>query len=135
MARYAIVEDGVVTNIVEWDGNEEKWSPPDGADLFEASDAVGPGWRLSSGELAPPAQESPPVPQVVSRAQLKLALLAAGILDAVEGFVATADRAVQIMWAERAEFDRHHPLLAEMVTAFGMTPGQADDIFRLAATL
>jgi len=30
MSKYAIVEDNKVTNIVEWDGNTETWTPPTG---------------------------------------------------------------------------------------------------------
>ena len=30
MARYALVEDNKSVNIVEWDGDVSKWSPPSG---------------------------------------------------------------------------------------------------------
>ena len=30
MARYALVEDNKAVNIVEWDGDTSKWSPPSG---------------------------------------------------------------------------------------------------------
>lgn len=35
MATYAVVKDGVVENIVEWDGNLDSWSPDDGCEALE----------------------------------------------------------------------------------------------------
>ena len=33
MSKYAIVESNKVTNIVEWDGDTETWTPPTGATM------------------------------------------------------------------------------------------------------
>ena len=31
MANYAIIENQTITNVVEWDGDTNNWSPPDGS--------------------------------------------------------------------------------------------------------
>lgn len=55
--RYALVgNDGVVDNVVEWDGQAD-WSPPQGQDAVPAPAAVSPGWRLDGGEWLPPQEE------------------------------------------------------------------------------
>lgn len=38
VSRYAIVENGVVSNICLWDGNVDKWSPPSGSNAIELAD-------------------------------------------------------------------------------------------------
>lgn len=39
---YAIIEGGIVTNVVEWDGNTQTWMPPDGADVVKVPDGQSP---------------------------------------------------------------------------------------------
>ena len=75
------------------------------------------------------------VPQVVSRAQFILALLQLDLLDDVEAAIAAADRATQINYKERLEFERSFPLVAVMAAALGKTDREVDDLFTLAATL
>lgn len=76
-----------------------------------------------------------PVPATVSARQIKLALLAADLLDDVEAFAASQDRAVQISWEYAVEFERQDPMLTAMAAAFGLTDEQVDDLFRAAAEL
>lgn len=74
------------------------------------------------------------VPQVVSRAQFILALLQIGLLDEVEAAIALADRATQINYQERLEFERGFPLIATMAAVLGKTAAEVDALFMLAAT-
>ncbi|WP_082716456.1 hypothetical protein [Burkholderia sp. BDU5] len=48
---YAIVENGVVTNVVVWDGNTESWQPPEGttANVLPPDSPVGVGWTTADG--------------------------------------------------------------------------------------
>ena len=75
------------------------------------------------------------VPQVVSRAQFILALLQIDLLDEVEAAIAAADRATQINYEERLEFERSFPLIATMAAVLGKTDAEVDALFVLAATL
>jgi len=75
------------------------------------------------------------IPRVVTIRQAKLALLQAGLLDDVEAAMTQADRAAQIEWEYAIEFRRDWPALLAMQSALGLTDGQLDDLFKLAATL
>ena len=75
------------------------------------------------------------VPQVVSRAQFILALLQIDLLDEVEAAIEQADRAAQINYKERLEFERNFPLIATMAAVLGKTDADIDALFVLADTL
>lgn len=49
VSRYAIVKDGVVVNLCLWDGDENKWTPPEGAVAVKVPAGVDVGW-LYDGE-------------------------------------------------------------------------------------
>jgi hypothetical protein len=51
--RYALVEDGLVVNIIEWDGQAD-WSPPDNFQAIAAEPQVGIGWRREDGAWLEP---------------------------------------------------------------------------------
>ena len=42
--RYAMIRDGVVENVSLWDGDLNKWTPPEGIDCIPAPDEIGIGW-------------------------------------------------------------------------------------------
>ncbi|MHB9833813.1 hypothetical protein Q8F57_003140 [Paraburkholderia terrae] len=61
MANYAIVQDGMVINVVVWDGNTEEWQPPEGTTAVLVTDETGPayiGFPYADGHFTPPP---PPV--------------------------------------------------------------------------
>ncbi len=84
---------------------------------------------------------TPPAPSAsITRAQAKLALLQAGLLDAVQPAIdaitdSTQRRAAQIEWDDRLTFERTSGVLTNMATLLGMDGPQIDDLFALAATL
>lgn len=71
----------------------------------------------------------------VSAAQGRLALLQAGVLDALEAWITAQPRATQIEYSSRGTWRRDWPLVAAGATALGLTEAQVDDLFILAATL
>lgn len=88
------------------------------------------------GPISPlPPPPPPVVPQKVTRAQFILALLQLDLLDDVEAAIAVADRATQINYEERLEFERTHPVTLAMAAAMGKTNQDLDALFVLAATL
>lgn len=116
----------------DWMGMASKPAP----DYDPVSESV--FWRPKIGEWEVVAAKAPvvPVPQVISRRQAKQALLKAGLLDVADAAIsASADRAAQIDWADAPEFHRDWATLTSMQHALGLTDGQIDDLFRLAATL
>lgn len=53
-ARYALVSEGVVVNVVLWDGDTRTWSPPEGTVAVKCSDEVGVGWTFIRDEWSAP---------------------------------------------------------------------------------
>lgn len=60
---YALVENGIVINVVMWDGNTEAWQPPQGVDTVEVTEQTGPayiGFPYAGGRFeAPPSPVNP----------------------------------------------------------------------------
>lgn len=71
----------------------------------------------------------------ISPRQAKLALLEAGLLDAVEAAVAASSRTVQIYWTESIEFHRNDPVLTAMAAQLGLTSTALDELFTVASQL
>ena len=55
MARYAMVNEqsGIVTVIVEWNGDLKRWQPPPLHKMVE-SDEAKPGWSYHDEQFKPP---------------------------------------------------------------------------------
>jgi hypothetical protein len=86
-------------------------------------------------EYVPPPPTPPPVPAVISRRQARLALLNAGLLDAVEAAIANAPPAVRITYEDATEWWRDDPLIAELARALGLSESQVDELFVKASRL
>lgn len=95
---------------------------------YEAGQAAADAQRLIDMANQPPSP-----PRTVSRAQFLLALLEIGLLDEVEAAIEQADRATQINYRERLEFERDYPLIATMAAVLGKTDAEIDALFVLAA--
>ena len=67
--------------------------------------------------------------------QARLALLNAGLLDAVEAYIATLSKAAQVEWEYANEICRDHALLTQAASALGLTAEQVDALFEAAARL
>lgn len=57
---YAVVEGGIVTNVIVWDGDETNWTPPEGATMVLVEDGMVPhiGLGYANGVFEQP---EPPV--------------------------------------------------------------------------
>ncbi len=54
ISRYAVVIDGLVDNVVLWDG-QSAWQPPQGS-VVACPDEVAPGWQYDpTSGFSPPA--------------------------------------------------------------------------------
>jgi len=90
---------------------------------------------ITQEQIAAGPQDAPaPVPQIVSKAQLKLALLQAGIdLSAlIAQLPADQQAAAQILVADAKEFRRAAPMVDKLAAVAVITSGQVDDLFRAA---
>ncbi|MDL2408734.1 hypothetical protein PY650_24445 [Rhizobium calliandrae] len=71
----------------------------------------------------------------VSARQFKLQLLAAGLLDQVDAWVKTQDRATQIAYEYSGSFVKSSPMMQQGFAAMVFTSQQIDDFFTAAAKL
>ncbi|PRX32252.1 hypothetical protein B0G75_104273 [Paraburkholderia sp. BL18I3N2] len=57
--NYALVENGVVVNVIVWDGHSD-WQPPNGQTVVQIPDGVyaGIGSTYSNGTFGEPPQPS-----------------------------------------------------------------------------
>ncbi|MBX5063451.1 hypothetical protein [Rhizobium lentis] len=91
---------------------------------------------LAADDPAVIAHHYKPLPVVsVSARQFKLQLLAAGLLDSVDAWVAQQPRDVQIAYEYSGTFVRNSTMMAAGFAAMGFTPQQIDGFFVAAAQL
>lgn len=66
--RYAIVRDGVIENVVLWDG-APGWAPPEGTQLCELSqeDRAEIGWAWDGAPVVPPKAPDPQPPTAAEK--------------------------------------------------------------------
>ncbi len=86
-----------------------------------------------------PEQVGPVVPAEVTMRQARLALLAAGKIDAVEAAInALPDppkSAARITWAHSQVVQRQNGFVSQLAPAIGMSEAQIDALFIVAASL
>lgn len=80
------------------------------------------------------------VPQSVSRAQGKAALIQAGLWSAIVAYVNAIEDETERLLAETAlydtgTYDRSSPFLNTAAAALGMTDADLDELFRMAAAI
>lgn len=131
MARYALIKKGKVENIVEWDGDTTRWSPP-GDVIAVQTKTAGAGDGYDGTIFTPPPA---PVPTHVYPLQMRKALRKQGLKPRVDAYVSTLVEEKVEAWEYADIIPRSHGLVVEAAAALGMTEAQTDDLFRIAATL
>jgi hypothetical protein len=91
---------------------------------------------LAAGNIPDPADPiAVVIPTVISMAQARLALLDAGLLDAVEHGISSMPRATQIDWEFRHTVERTSPLVATFAAALHLDDAALDALFIAGAQL
>ncbi|MBB3594364.1 hypothetical protein FHX08_004768 [Rhizobium sp. BK529] len=103
------------------------WAPQVDLDVEERDEADAEVQAF----LNPP---SLPIASVSSR-QFKLQLLSAGLLDAVDAWVAQQSRDVQIAYEYSGTFVKDSPMMKAGFAAMGFSESQIDQFFEAAAAL
>lgn len=93
------------------------------------------GWEIVPGEAPPYVPPPPPPPEVVSPLQMRRALRAEGLYDAVTAYVAQQDADTQDAWEYATEIRRTDALITQAAAALGKSETEVDDLFRLAASI
>lgn len=133
--RAHIIDAGIISNTIEVDSLD--FMPG----LVAAVAGEGIGWSYDGQTFTPPPAPpapAPTVPQSVSRAQGKAALIAAGLWPAVLAVLAAIEDATQRQLAEVALHDagtweRSSPTLNALAFGLGMDDAQLDALFTSAA--
>lgn len=78
-----------------------------------------------------------PVPDTVSSAQARVALLAAGKLDSIEAIMATPeiDPKIKIFWEYETVFWRLSPAINALSAQLGLSSDELDELFRQASKI
>lgn len=96
-----------------------------------AGAVISPKWAgMADGGIALEAAEAEAsgLPAITAR-QLRLTLLAHGLLADVEAAAGALPAAAQIEWEYATEYQRDHPLIAQLGAALGLTAAQIDGMW------
>ena len=126
--RAHIIEAGEIVNTIEVESLD--FMPG----LVAAVGGEGIGWGYAGQTFTPPSAPAPTVPQSVSRAQGKAALIAAGLWPSVLAYVDAiadpTDKALaEVALNDTQEWRRDSLFLNSAATALGMTAAQLDQLF------
>lgn len=129
--RAHIIDAGIISNTIEVDSLD--FMPG----LVAAVAGEGIGWSYDGQTFTPPPAPpapAPTVPQSVSRAQGKAALIAAGLWPSVLAYVDAiadpTDKALaEVALNDTQEWRRDSLFLNSAATALGMTAAQLDQLF------
>lgn len=140
MARYALINAGIVESVAEGDAAWAAAVDADWDDVVMLADgaSVGRGHTYSGGVFAPPVA-SASVPAAVTMRQARLALLGAGLLSSVDAAIDAMSEpsrsAARIEWEYSNELQRSNQLLLALGPALGLSPQQIDELFVVASAL
>jgi len=148
MPRYALITDGVVTNVAVGDAD---WAVAVGA---VRSDEAQIGWAYAGGVFTSPPEpepEPPPVPSTIPMRQLVLGLLSYGKSDDAQALAArtippgfqpvidqmpTEQQVVATLTIQTmTEADRASPLIDLAAAVYGWDEAEIDGFFRAAGAL
>lgn len=137
--RLALVQDGIVVNVVEAD---EGFSPDNGLLAIPSAEA-GPGWRYDGKTLAPP-HEKLTTPKCVSMFQAREAMRrfptrdGGCLLDTVNRYIdqrRLEQPTLALAWEYAVDIARDGVFVQTLAGAFGLDDAALDELFRLAATI
>lgn len=130
--RYAIVKNGVVTNVANAESPiEEGWIASDTAGIGDFYDG-----QNFSRPIDPPAAA---VPVKVTARQAEQALILTNKYDtvvaALEAIPGVQGELARTEWARSQFFERQRPLVLQMAQSLGWSDADLDELFILAGSL
>ena len=134
---YQIMDDNRVT-LGLFTANGAPWPNPGDYHVYDdgGDPLVGllplPSWATT---ITDPPPAPTPVPQTVSPYQARIALLNAGLLDAVNALVAnpSTPRQAVIAWEYATVIERYSPFISSLAPALSLNDAQVDALFIAAA--
>ena len=94
-------------------------------------------WLADGNTPEPYVAPPPPIPQVVTRFQARVALVQAGHFDTINTYIATLPQTdvKRLAWEDAAEWERASPTLNFLANMLGLTDTDVDDLFILASSI
>lgn len=146
---HARIQDGIVVELLEDVFNEggdlvplvDRFTADIVATCVElpVGEEIAPGWTYSNGTFSPATLPTPEVPSSVTMRQARLALLAAGKLNAVTDVIASLQspqrELAQIEWEYAATVNRGSQLVALLASAIELDEAALDQLFTAASVL
>ncbi len=133
--KHARIVDGIVQECTETNPFV-LFQPEYAAQFVEVSDEVQSGWTFDGQVYSPPVEVPVPTPpSTCSPRQIRQALTALGLRDAVETAVAAGDQGLKDWWEFSTVLEEAHPKVQEMAAALNQTPEQVSALFALARSL
>jgi len=124
--RAHVIIDGIVSNTIEVESLDFMPGLLDAALGGEIGD-------LWDGTVFSKAPRDNPVPEKITPLEARRALRVAGLLSAVNAWIATQPGDTQDAWEYCIEVRRDDRLVANAQDALGLTSEQVDDLFRAGA--
>jgi hypothetical protein len=124
--RVVLVIEGVVSSVLE--------NSPLYEGVIESLDSE-VGDIYSEGVFAKPLIPLIKVPQSISPAQMRIALIDSNLFDSVISAVASGDQKLKIWWEFSTAFDRDNEQVLAMAATLGVTDRELDDLWTLGALL
>lgn len=126
--RARIAAAGVPVVAVYVNGRRAEYPPEATNEQISTGNAILAAWDW----------DAPPVPAQVTATQAKLALIDAGLYEAVDSWIQAEEGSpdgyrYRVVW-DAGNWYRTSRELNEIATDLGLTDAQVDDLFRLAAT-
>jgi len=132
--RYAVVNrTGNVTNIAAWNGSDT-FTPGDGLTLIQSDTAnVGDSYAGNGQFITNPPTVQ--VPMSVTAAQIRIALIRAGLLDKVNSAITNGGAELAAWWDYAPLIERSNRYVAQQQKLLGLTDAQVDALFIAAAQM
>lgn len=129
--RYVDVLNGVVTNVLMWDG-VSAYTVPDGGTLIQ-NNTNNVGDTYSNGTFTASTQSGATCsPNLITATQLRLALSKLGVRSAVETAVKSQSQAVQDYYNFSPTYSVNNPAILAIATAAGYSTAQVVAMFQTA---
>jgi hypothetical protein len=130
---YRTVENGVAHGV--YDDAGQPIAIGEGVSYFVSDPAPSPpGWFTPRPDpVIPPPPE--PVPQSVTKLQLRNAARALGRWEFIKGAIAAAGEDIREGWDLATEIQRDNPLVGALAQSAGWSSDEVDDLFRLAGRM
>lgn len=105
--------------------------------VYAREEADGRFTLYFAGDVIPPIPQPPaaPCPAAVSATGLRLALIEAGMQNAIEAYVPTQPPETKVWWEYQVTMRRDHPLIAKAQADLGIADAVADMLFNRAEQL